>query len=639
MGCLERANPQTVDRPRAGAGSYPACSAVSEPSPSRSGADRHADRHAERHRVPIVVWGGGSGGVAAAIQAARSGMRTLLLTPGPWLGGMVSAAGVCAPDGNELSPWQTGFWGALLRQLRQQEPDGLDHNWVSCFGYQPASAETILRRWASEAGLHWWPDCRLLAVERQGDRILSLSVERHRDGASDHHTISLEVLIDGSDLGDLLPLVEAPHRLGWEAREIWSEPSAPPRHDLESDPFFAEQPVQSPTWVAIARMGEGPCPSGRPLAPPFNGASERFGLEKTLLYGRLPGDLLMLNWPLQGNDWHRGLHRAFGSATERLQLNQEMREHSLQFRRSLQQASDGWLQPARIFPQPLEASQGALRGNQELALMPYWREGRRLIGRALVREQDLLPSEDGTNLATLPRDSRGTVTSIAVGNYANDHHYPGPDWPLAAKSCRWGGRWTGTPFCIPFGALFGEAVVNLLVADKAISTTHIANGATRLQPLVLNVGQAAGLAAALSLRHRIPLVDLPVRQLQEALIDDPHAPAAPVPLWDTPWHHPQWRERVKARLEAPEGMVDLGPSEISLPEPPPEPGEQRLEGLLEPDGHGGGVLISGTVRWPVITLEPALHQAFLQLERATTVSLWGCLNPWGPWLRATRLAP
>ena len=92
----------------------------------------------------VVVWGGGTGGVAAAIQASRSGARTLLLTPGTWLGGMVSAAGVCCPDGNELSPWQTGLWGAFLRELEQTEPSGLDHNWVSCFGYRPSSAEAIL---------------------------------------------------------------------------------------------------------------------------------------------------------------------------------------------------------------------------------------------------------------------------------------------------------------------------------------------------------------------------------------------------------------------------------------------------------------------------------------------------------------
>ena len=95
-------------------------------------------------RKDVLVWGGGTGGVAAALQAARSGATTMLLTPGPWLGGMVSAAGVCAPDGHELSCWQTGIWGAFLRDLHRSEPSGLDQNWVSCFGYRPQQAENIL---------------------------------------------------------------------------------------------------------------------------------------------------------------------------------------------------------------------------------------------------------------------------------------------------------------------------------------------------------------------------------------------------------------------------------------------------------------------------------------------------------------
>ena len=586
----------------------------------------------------MVVWGGGSGGVAAAIQSARAGVRTLLLTPGPWLGGMVSAAGVCAPDGNELAPWQTGLWGALLRELRQQEPDGLDHNWVSCFGYRPATAEAILRRWAQQAGLSWWSNCRLLAAERRGDRVHSLSVERERNGSLQQHRLQLEVLIDGSDLGDLLPLVEAPHRLGWETKERWSEPSAPEQQRLECEPFFSQQPVQSPTWVAIARLGPGRCPPGRPLAAPFAGATDRFGLEKTLVYGRLPGDLLMLNWPLEGNDWHQGLDRAFATAAQRRELEREMQQHSLAFRQALQQASEGLVQAVGVFPDATAAAAGALHGDQELALMPYWREGRRLIGQALVREQDLLPTGAGSSQAPLPRDQDGRITAIAVGNYANDHHYPGADWPLAAKSCRWGGRWTGTPFCIPYGALISESIVNLLVADKGISTTHIANGATRLQPLVLNVGQAAGWAAALSVQGGLIPAQLPVRSLQQALINDPHAPAAPVPLWDTPWHHPDWARTVTAALDDQGPTSAQDPARIAASAPPPEPGEQRFDGLLEPDGHGGGVLDCRGQRWPVITLEPALHQALLSLERPRQVALWGRLNPWGPWLRATRLA-
>ena len=126
-------------------------------------------------RKDVLVWGGGTGGVAAALQAARSGASTMLLTPGPWLGGMVSAAGVCAPDGHELSCWQTGMWGAFLRELHCSEPSGLDQNWVSCFGYRPQQAEDILQRWVhNEPLLQWCGDCELRNLSQRDGLIQRL---------------------------------------------------------------------------------------------------------------------------------------------------------------------------------------------------------------------------------------------------------------------------------------------------------------------------------------------------------------------------------------------------------------------------------------------------------------------------------
>ena len=636
------------------------------------------------HHAPVLVWGGGTGGTAAALQAARSGAATLLLTPGPWLGGMVSAAGVCCPDGNELTPWQSGLWGALLRALAQAEPDGLDHNWVSCFGYRPATAESILRRWVeAEPLLQWWPDCQVLAVSRNADRVEGLTIRRRRAGSppsapdapmggskgeEEWGEVRLDLVIDGSDRGDLLALAEAPFRLGWESRELWEEPSAPPQAELDRNPFFARQPVQSPTWVVMGQLRPGFVPSGSgsalqapvpsPRAPvlpePFAGACDAFGLERTLSYGRLPGGLVMLNWPLHGNDWHGGLERAFvapaaGSfphGAAECELAAEMKAHSLHFLRVLAEASDGALAAAAVFPDATALHAGALQGRESLALMPYWREGRRLVGRELVREQQLLPAGPGASIAPLPRDRQGRSTAIAVGNYANDHHYPGPDWPLASKSCRWGGRWSGTPFTIPYGALVSDAITNLLAADKAISVSHMANGATRLQPLVLNIGQAAGLAAALCLRHGLDPAALPVARLQEALIRDPQAPAGPFPLWELPWHHPQWAEAQLQVLQNPDrldhqGRLQGSPAALQPPRPdqaPSEPGERLWQGELIPDGEGGVQLASGGGLWPVITLEPGLHGWLAGVERPRPVRLIGCANPWGPWLRVSRLA-
>jgi hypothetical protein len=586
--------------------------------------------------------------VAAAIQAARGGASTLLLTPGNWLGGMVSAAGVCCPDGSELTPWQTGLWGAFLRALEQAEPEGLDQNWVSCFGYRPASAEAILQGWVRELpNLQWWPSCRLLAVQRQGARIRALKLE-HK---GETQWLGCKVVVDGSDRGDLLPLAEASFRLGWEAQEQWDEPSAPSRQRLETEAFFKQQPVQSPTWVVMGQLQSDvlpPTADPTPLAAPFEQACEAFGLERTISYGRLPGGLVMLNWPLHGNDWHQGLERAFsGDPAEEAALAAEMQNYSRQFANALEQASGGWLQLGDAFP--VDAGSPA----PWLAAMPYWREGRRLVGRSLVLEQHLLPLGSAESQGPFPVNASGELESIAVGNYANDHHYPGPDWPLAPKSIRWGGRWSGTPFCIPFGALLSADLDNLLAADKAFSSSHMANGATRLQPLILNIGQAAGAAAALAIQRGIPPAELDPRAVQDCLIHDHRAPSAVVPLWDTPYYAADWAARQHQLLDNPQLLQANGQIEPGFLRPLDprlgmvEPRESVWSGTVLPDGLGGFFFQSdpsfhgdaGKREWPLISLEPGLNRWLQNLDQATRAKLIGIANPWGPWLRASRLAP
>ena len=579
----------------------------------------------------VIVWGGGTGGVAAAVQASRSGAQTLLLTPGPWLGGMLSAAGVSAPDGHELSCWQTGLWGQFIRTLAATVPEGLDQNWVSCFGFRPQQAEHLLQSWVqAEPLLQWWSGCCLLGLDRRGDRIQALDLECN----GERHRLDSRIWVDGSDLGDLIALADAPFRWGWESKDTWNEPSAPSADALATDAFFRQQPVQSPTWVVMGQLTAAAPESSALSAPaaPFDKALEAVGLERTLTYGRLPGGLVMLNWPLGGNDWHHGLGRSIAPlASEREALDREMQQHSLQFLDQLSRCSGGWLSRGDAFPS----------ARAHLALMPYWREGRRIRGQSVVTERDLLP------VTTQARRSHLSSSSIAVGTYANDHHYPGEDWPLAPKSCRWGGRWTGTPFCIPFGALLSADVSNLLAAEKCFSVSHMANGATRLQPLILNIGQAAGLAAALAVRMKLQPSELPVDSLQQQLIDDPQAPAAVMPVWDWPCWHPHWREAQHRSLRHPEILMQDGSLEaaqgadLSLPDAAETPAErhgEQLQGQFRRDADGLRYwLESGSIRRQLITLEPAVERVLSAAADGTPMDLVAVHNPWGPWWRVSQV--
>ncbi|MFL0794148.1 MAG: FAD-dependent oxidoreductase [Prochlorococcus sp.] len=587
--------------------------------------------------IPLIVWGGGTGALAAAVQAARLGVRTLLLTPGPWLGGMVSAAGVSAPDGHELSCWQTGLWGAFLREMAVVEPSGLDQNWVSCFGFHPSRAEQVLQGWVNDLpDLEWWSLVELKSLSRKADRLVSIEVER--EGRC--HQLHFNLLIDGSDLGDTLPFGEISHCWGWEAKETWNEPSAPSALRLENDPFFARQPVQSPTWVVMGQLDESrqPPAANSSLPHPFKQATERFGFERTVTYGRLPGGLVMLNWPHNGNDWHHGLEGVCSTEVEiRNELAEAMQSHSLAFLDALQNNSNGWLKPGNVFP----------GSNPSLALMPYWREGRRLSGMKTVSETDLLPLTSGKSRGLLPLDKQGTCTSIAVGSYTNDHHYPGEDWPLAAKNCQWGGRWTGTPFCIPYGALLSSEVENLLMADKAFSVSHMANGATRLQPMIFNLGQAAGVAAALALGNNIAPADLNVADIQQTLLRDPLAPAAVVPIWDWPIWHPSWRSAQEAVLKDPDCLSQHGTIEFSniqaqigaLPKADQAPiniHAREFRGSLRIQPDATYSLETSNESLPVITLEPAVNSWLESCHDHQNVCLLAVLNHWGPWLRVIR---
>jgi hypothetical protein len=586
----------------------------------------------------VLIVGGGVGGTAAAIQAARRGATTVLVSEFSWLGGMLTAAGVSAPDGNELAAFQTGLWGAFLRALQQQQPYGLDQAWVSFFTYDPRIGAAIFADWVqSLPNLHWIAGQEPQEVLKLGDRVTGVRF--------DDYLVRSKLTIDATELGDVLALADVPHRWGWEWRSQWQEPSAP----SEPNDLTQQYSVQAPTWVFVLQdfgsEAKAPIIPVDPSAPPeFQSATDRkfaatwdgYGAEQFLNYGRLPGDRFMINWPQHGNDYGVKLDRLVESPAARTAFLQEAHWHSQQYAQFLQtQLGRRYGLAENIFPE------GATDlGGGAFALHPYYRESRRLQGLVTVCEQDILPLPNG-QVAALPIDASGRAEAIALGNYANDHHYPGYEFPLAAKSIRWGGRWTGTPFALPYRCLIPTTVDGLLVGEKNISVSHIANGATRLQPVVLGIGQAVGMAAALCVERGCQPRDLPIEALQMALLQDPVAPAAIVPLLNLSPHHPDWLHWQQYYLGNPDRYPTSGLCPAATApalDIPVSQASQTFVGVFQRQAEQTyALLLLEPIEWSeqtfsLVTLWHAVDQQLRHFTTGDRLQVRGRMNRSGNWI-------
>ena len=429
----------------------------------------------------IVVVGGGAGGTAAAIEASRNGARTLIIEETPWLGGMLTSAGVSAIDGNYRL--RGGIFGEFTDSLaaRYGGYEPLKSGWVSNILFNPAVGNEVLQRMAVEAGVDIRFRTGLTGLTRKTlDWVLSLS-----DGSR----VKARVLIDGTELGDVAQAA------GCE--ELQDRVSA-----------------QDFTYVAIlkeydheVRTGQ---PSGydrdiyrnccdNPLADNLGGfnplGQQLWSPEMMLSYGRLPDGHIMLNWPVCANDFF----------AEYLDMTPAERDSVIALAKQRTLGYIYFLQHELGFTH-LGIADDIYPTEDGLPFFPYWREARRIAGK------DTMTVE----AAKRPYDDDLYTRAVAVGDYPVDHHHV-QNPRREELSHLWYGKIPS--FSVPLGVVIPVRVEDLLVADKAISTSWEMNGGTRLQPVVMELGQAAGALAALAIRRGIHPSEVPVGEVQSILLD------------------------------------------------------------------------------------------------------------------------
>lgn len=178
-------------------------------------------------------------------------------------------------------------------------------------------------------------------------------------------------------------------------------------------------------------------------------------------------------------------------------------------------------------------------------LLPYVRESRRLIGMYTLIGGDIRreqPWPNGVNRSDIdPAPIFGNA--IAVGDYTEYLHDCNTEADMEHElehATDMPREFRNGPFQIPIESLIPEKVDGLLAAEKNISESRIANSATRLQPITMLTGQAAGALAAIAVSQNLQPRQVNPGTVQRTLLDF-NVGLAKQELSDLPRNGEEWK--------------------------------------------------------------------------------------------------
>jgi len=445
----------------------------------------------------VIVVGGGAGGTSAAIQSARNGTKTLLIEKTNWLGGMLTSAGVSAVDGNYNLP--SGFWGEFKDSLVSHYGDLeiLKTGWVSNVLFEPKVGNEILKSIAKNE-----KNLKILFSSRVNSVFQSKDGDNNFIVNSSNGHFSSKVLIDATELGDILPMINEDYDIGMDNIEMYDEDIAPKlKNDIIQDLTYVmvlknynknvkiEKPKNyDPSEFYCSTSSTNCIESDKALWSP----------DQMMNYGKLPNDKIMINWPIYGNDYYSNL----------LEMNDDQREEV--FKKAKQKSLQFlyYIQDELGFNN-YSLSDEEFNTKDKFPLIPYYREARRIKGIVTF----------SLNYIKKPYNQKYPLyrTGILVGDYPIDHHH---DAHPEKKSLPQLAFYPIPSYSLPLGSIISKKTSNFLVAEKSISVSNLVNGTTRLQPVVLQVGQIAGLIASESIRNNISTNEIDIRDIQTKVLNN-----------------------------------------------------------------------------------------------------------------------
>lgn len=502
---------------------------------------------AKELKADLVVIGGGVGGVAAALAAARNGLKVLLTEEFSWIGGQLTSQGV-PPDEH---PWiEERGSSKTYRQFRQKVRDYYLRNYpvtdaasqkkpfnpgngnVSKLCHEPRVAVAVLLEMLaadiSAGRITLLQPYRVVDADLDADRIAAVEVAK----IGDDRRIILQApyFVDATEMGELIFHAKVEHVTGAESRQDTKEPHAPPIADPDNHQAFTycfamdyqdgkdnriEEPKAYNFWKDYVPKLEPRWPGNllsmemsdpatfkprtvgfNPLGPVEKGLNlwtYRRILDKSQLTdGSGTGDICLVNWP-QNDYWLGNLYN-----------DPNWAQHDLAAR-ELSLCLFYWLQTEVRRPDGRRGWKGlrlrddVMGTDDGFAQSPYIRESRRIKSVFTVTEQHVGVEARSKLLGKKPGEftAEKFPDAVGTGSYRIDLHPSSHgDNYIDVGSL---------PFQIPLGSLIPIRVENLLPACKNIGTTHITNGCYRLHPVEWSIGEAVGELASFCIsKKRIP---------------------------------------------------------------------------------------------------------------------------------------
>ncbi|MBE7501301.1 MAG: FAD-dependent oxidoreductase [Verrucomicrobiales bacterium] len=515
----------------------------------------------------VVVYGGTSAGVIAAVQTARMGKSVIIVCPDRHLGGLSSGGLGFTDTGNKAvigglarefyhRIWkhydQPAAWKSQPRESygnRGQGTPAIDGEQRTMWIFEPHVAEQVfedlVREHAIPVHRDEWLD-RAAGVTKAHGRLTTIRTLSGRSYAG-------RMFLDATYEGDLMAAAGVEYHVGREARSVYGEKwNGVQTGVLHHRHHFGAVPQPISPYVVPGDPTSGVLPRISTDPPGEYGAGDhrvqaycyrmcltdhpdnRLPFPKPAGYD--PGQYELLarifaaGWretfdkfdPIPNRKTDTNNHGPM--STDNIGYNYDYPEASYERRREILEEhrtyQQGWLYFIAHDPRVPPEVRAEMRrwglpkdefqDNGGWPHQIYVREARRMIGQFVMTEHELL----GT---------RPTPDSVGMGSYTIDSHnvqrYITPEGHVQNEGDI--GVGLRGPYAIAYGALVPKAgqADNLLV-PVCVSSSHIAFGSIRMEPVFMILGQSAATAAVLALEADVAVQKVPYPRLRERLLRD-----------------------------------------------------------------------------------------------------------------------